>query len=440
MLRRIVIISFFILSFFLVFTSSLEAISAPRVDVLEVKGAIVPVVADYIERGVKRAEREGSSALIILLDTPGGLVSSTQKIIQTLLTSQVPVVVYVSPAGAWAGSAGAFITLAGHVAAMAPGTFIGAAHPVVLAPDEEGTPQPQPAQEKIVNALASAIRAIAQERGRNVEVAEDMVRKSVAKTDKEALELNLIDLRAADLSELLMKLETEIKEVRLTGDKRVALKTRNAVIRYIPMSTVERFFFFISNPNIAYIIFTLSMIAIMVEIYNPGMLIPGVLGGIGLLISLYSLGILGAHWAGIVLIALAFGLLLAEVLTAGIGFLLAGGIISFIAGSLLLFAGSPVLKIDPWLIAIVGSIIAATFIFVVRAIVKAQRLRQQTGREGMIGQVAVAKTLLNPKGVVLFQGELWEAIMEEGEVKEGEEVIVVRVEGLKLWVKKGGRK
>lgn len=438
MLRRIVIISFLFLSLALVFSSSLEAGSTPRVDVLEVKGAIVPVVADYIERGIRKAEKEGSSALIILLDTPGGLVSATQKIIQTILASQVPVVVYVSPAGAWAGSAGAFITLAGHVAAMAPGTFIGAAHPVALAPGQEG--QPQPAQEKIVNALASAIKAIAQERGRNVEVAEDMVRKSVAKTDKEALELNLIDLRASDLSELLLKLETEIKEVRLTGDKRVPLKTQNAVIRYIPMSTIERFFFIISDPNIAYLLLTFSMIAIMAEIYNPGMLIPGVLGGIGLIISLYSLGILGANWAGIMLIALAFALLLAEVLTAGVGFLLAGGITAFIAGSLLLFAGSPVLKIDPWLIAVICSIIAALFIFITRAIVRAQRLKQQTGREGMIGQVAVVKTPLNPKGVVLFQGELWEAIIDEGNAKEGEEVIVERVNGLRLWVKKGGKR
>ncbi|HJW88222.1 MAG TPA: ATP-dependent Clp protease proteolytic subunit, partial [Dehalococcoidia bacterium] len=232
-MRRLYLAVFLVAVAFLL---PLEAEGAPpRVDVIKVKGPIVPVVADYIQRGIDHA-RDGAQALVIELDTPGGLTSTTQVIVEAILNSPVPVIVYVSPSGAWAGSAGAFITLAGHVSAMAPGTFIGAAHPVTIGGAGE---LPQPQEEKIVNALASTIRSIAQERQRNVEAAEDMVRYSLAKTDNEALELGLIDLRAENLSELLDRLEG--RQITNGGYGTTTLHTGGAEVNRIPMSFVERF-------------------------------------------------------------------------------------------------------------------------------------------------------------------------------------------------------
>jgi membrane-bound serine protease (ClpP class) len=396
-----------------------------RVDVITVNGSIVPVVADYIQRGIDHAA-DGAQALVIELDTPGGLTSTTQTIIEAILNSPVPVIVYVSPAGAWAGSAGSFITEAGHVAAMAPGTFIGAAHPVAtggtLTPTEE---------EKLVNALASTIRSIAQERQRNVQAAEDMVVQSVAKTDQEALDLNLIDLRAENLSALLDQLEG--RQITLSGNETTTLHTRGAEIDRIPMNSVERFLHVISDPNVAYILLSLALLGIAVEFSNPGAILPGVVGGIALFLSLYSLGILGASWAGVLLMFLAFAMLVAEAFVPSHGLLAAGGVASMLVGSFLLFSGT-VFTVNRWLVGGIALGLGAFFFFAISAIVRTHRQPQQTGREGMTGMTAVAKTPLDPRGTVLAHGELWEAISQEGSIQEGEEVLIQRVEGLRLWV------
>jgi len=399
----------------------------PRVDVIKVDGSIVPVVADYIQRGIDHA-RDGAQALVIELDTPGGLTSTTQTIIEAILNSPVPVIVYVSPAGAWAGSAGSFITLAGHVAAMAPGTFIGAAHPVTIGDTSQ---LPQAEEEKIVNALASSIRSIAQERQRNVEAAEDMVRQSLAKTDQEALELNLIDLRAENLSELLDRLEG--RQITLRGYEKTTLHTRGAEINRIPMTSVERFLHAISDPNVAYILLSLALLGIAVEFSNPGAILPGVVGGIALFLSLYSLGILGASWAGVLLMFLAFAMLVAEAFVPSHGLLAAGGVASMLMGSFLLFSGT-VFTVNRWLVGGMALGLGAFFFFAISAVVHTHRRPQQTGREGMAGMTAVAKTPLNPRGTVLAHGELWEAISQEGPIEEDEEVLIQRLEGLKLWV------
>jgi len=399
----------------------------PRIDVIKVKGPIVPVVADYIQRGIDHA-RDGAQALVIELDTPGGLTSTTQTIIEAILNSPVPVIVYVSPSGAWAGSAGAFITLAGHVSAMAPGTFIGAAHPVTIG----GAPElPQPQEEKIVNALASTIRSIAQERQRNVEAAEDMVRYSLAKTDNEALELGLIDLRAEDLRHLLDQLEG--RQVSLSGFKKATLQTQGVQIDHMPMSFMERFLHTISEPNVAYILLALALLGIAVEFSNPGAILPGVVGGIALFLSLYSLGILGASWAGVLLMFLAFAMLVAETFVPSHGLLAAGGVASMLIGSFLLFSGTAFV-INRWLVGGMALGLGAFFFFAISAVVRTHRQPQQTGREGMVGMTAVAKTPLNPQGTVVAHGELWEAVSLEGSIQEREEVIIQRLEGLKLWV------
>jgi len=397
----------------------------PRVDVIQVNGTIVPVVADYIQRGIDHAA-DGAQALVIELDTPGGLTSTTQVIIEAILNSPVPVIVYVSPAGAWAGSAGSFITLAGHVAAMAPGSLIGAAHPVTV-----GGELTSPEEEKIVNALASAIRSIAQERQRNVQVAEDMVRKSVAKSDQEALDLDLIDLRAQSLSELLDQLEG--RQVTLRGDVQVTLHTRGAETSRVPMTFAERFLHAISDPNVAYILLSIALLGIAVELSNPGAILPGVVGGIALFLSLYSLGILGASWAGISLMFLAFAMFVAEAFVSSHGLLAAGGVVSMLTASFLLFSGTE-FSVNRWLALGMALALGAFFFFAIAQVIRTHRQPQQTGREGMEGTTAVARTPLSPRGTVLAHGELWEAISQEGAVQEGEEVVIQRLEGLKLWV------
>ena len=424
-MRRLYLAVFLVAVAFLL---PLEAEGAPpRIDVIKVKGPIVPVVADYIQRGIDHA-RDGAQALVIELDTPGGLASTTQVIVEAILNSPVPVIVYVSPSGAWAGSAGAFITLAGHVAAMAPGTFIGAAHPVTIGGADE---LPQPQEEKIVNALASTIRSIAQERQRNVEAAEDMVRYSLAKTDNEALELGLIDLRAEDLRHLLDQLEG--RQLSLSGFRKATLQTQGVQIDHMPMSFMERFLHTISEPNVAYILLALALLGIAVEFSNPGAILPGVVGGIALFLSLYSLGILGASWAGVLLMFLAFAMLVAETFVPSHGLLAAGGVASMLMGSFLLFTGTAFV-INRWLVGGMALGLGAFFFFAISAVVRTHRRPQQTGREGMVGVTAVAKTPLNPQGTVLAHGELWEAVSLEGPIQEREEVLIQRLEGLKLSV------
>jgi membrane-bound serine protease (ClpP class) len=427
-LRLVVFLSFLLL-LAAAFTPARAATST--VYVMRVQGAIVPVVADYIHRGIEKAEAEGASALIIELDTPGGLVSSSQKIIQDFLAAEVPIVVYVSPAGGWAGSAGAFITIAAHVAAMAPGTFIGAAHPVSIGPSGESETS-KIMEEKTVNALASAIKSIAEKRHRNVEVAEDMVRKSVAITDSEALELNIIDLRSENLKELLDQMEG--RQVTLAEDKVVTLETEGARIERVNMTSRENILLTLSNPNIAYLLLSLAMLGIFLEFSNPGAILPGVFGGIALFLALYSLGTLEANYAGILLIILGFGLFLAEIFVLSSGILIVGGVASLAFGSLILFSGTPALEINRGLIAGVVGGVAAVFIFVVGAVLHSHRRPQVTGREGMVGMTATVKTPLEPTGTVSVHGEIWRARLDGGTADVDEEVVVTKVEGLKLRV------
>jgi len=406
------------------------AAGSTTVEVLTVDGTIVPVIADYIDRGISQAEEDGATVCIIELHTPGGLLDSTEKIVQKIMNANVPVVVYVTPKGAWAASAGTFITLSAHIAAMMPGTTIGAAHPVAAGGEEI----PEDQMNKIVEFSAKWMRTIAEERGRNMEEAELAVRESKSFTDVDALRHNLIDLRAENLGSLISQING--REVTLASGEEVIIDTTDYVPTRNEMNAIEKFLQTISDPNIAYILFTLASIGLITEISNPGLVFPGVAGGISLFLAFYSLGVLNAYWGGIALILLAVGLFIAEYFTTSFGLLTAGGVAALVMGSLILFSHSPGIEVNRGLIAGVTAGITAFAIFVIGAIVRGQRRRKATGAEGMIGTIAMAKTPLDPTGTVLAQGELWTAVSEGGRVAPGEEVIISRVAELKLWVTK----
>ena len=406
---------------------SIIGAASPTVEVLRVEGTIVPVVADYIDRGISQAERNGATVCIIELNTPGGLLDSTEKIVGRIMNADVPIVVYVSPKGAWAASAGTFITLSGHIAAMTPGTTMGAAHPVAAGEI------PEDQMKKIVEFSAKWMETIAQERGRNIEEARLAVTESKSFTDTEALEQNLIDLRADNLEGLI----SQINGWRVTvNDEEVTIDTTGYHAIRNEMNAVENFLQTISDPNIAYILMSLAVIGLITEISNPGMIFPGVAGGISLLLAFYSLGVLGAYPAGIALILIAAGLFVAEYFTPSFGFFTAGAAAALVMGSLLLFSDSPGIEVNRGLIAGVTAGVTAFAVFVVGAIVRGQRRRKATGAEGMIGKTAIARTPLDPTGTVLAEGELWTAISEAGRVARGEQVIITKVEELKLWVVK----
>lgn len=400
------------------------------VHVLHVEGTIVPAVYNYINRGISQAE-EGDAICVIELNTPGGLLDSTDKIVGRIMNADVPVVVYVSPKGAWAASAGTFITLSAHIAAMAPGTTIGAAHPV----SGGGEEIPEEQMKKITEFSAKWIETIAMERGRNFEEARLAVTESKSFRDDEALESNLIDLRADSLESLISEIDGW--EVTLASGQEVTVDTTGYGVVRNEMNGVERFLQVISDPNIAYILLTLATIGLITEVSNPGMIFPGVAGGLSLILAFYSLGVLNAYWGGVFLILLAVGLFVAELFITSHGGLTAGGIAALVAGSLILFShtySSPAMEVNRGLIAGVVTAVVCFLIFVIGAIIRGQRRRKATGAEGMIGGVAVAKTPLDPMGTVLAKGELWTAATEGEKVERGEEVLITKVEDLKLWV------
>jgi len=410
--------------------SSMASASSPRIEVLHIEGTILPAVADYIDRGISQAEDENANVCIIELNTPGGLLDSTERIVARIMNADVPIVVYVSPKSAWAASAGTFITLSANIAAMTPGSTIGAAHPVSAGGEEI----PEDQMKKIVEFSAKWMKTIAQERGRNMEEAELAVTESKSFTDVDALECNLIDLRADNLEDLISQINGS--EVVLANGEKITIDTIGYKVTRNEMSAIEKFLQIISNPNVAYILFTLASIGLITEISNPGMVFPGVIGGISLFLAFYSMGVLNAYWGGIALILLATGLFVAEYFTASFGLLTTGGVVSLVAGSLILFSHSPGVEVNRKLIAGVTIAIAAFCIFVIGAIIRGQRRRKATGAEGMIGKIAIAKTPLDPTGTVQSEGELWTAVTEGTKIAPGEEVIINKVETLKLWVTK----
>jgi membrane-bound serine protease (ClpP class) len=435
---RIVRLTFLLLLLAAALCGVTATAASHQITVLHAEGVVNPVLADYIERGINQAETENASAVIIQLDTPGGLDTSMRDIVKSMVNARVPVVVYVSPSGARAASAGVFITIAGHIAAMAPSTAIGAAHPVSIGSEGEET-MSETMEEKVVNDAAAYIRGIAEAHGRNMEWAEQAVRESVSATEQEALALNVIDLVADDLNSLIAAIDG--RQITLLGGQIVILSTANASINHLEMTAIENFLFAISDPNIAYLLLSIATMGIMVEIFNPGLIFPGVIGAISGLLAFFALGALPVNTAGLLLIVLGIGLFITEIFTPIFGILTAGGVISLVFGSLILFKGGALFEVNIGLIIFIALVLAAFFFFAINRIVKAHRRQATTGREELIGKMTDVRTALEPLGTVFHEGEIWQAELDEGHAEPGEEVVITGAEGLKLFVtkkKKGG--
>lgn len=407
------------------------AVAGQKVIAIQIDGAINPASADFIHNGIEKAEKEKAECLIIRLNTPGGLLQSTRNIVSDLLVSPVPIIVYVSPGGAHAGSAGVFITLAANVAAMAPATNIGAAHPVAMQGGMDST-----MNSKATNDAAAFIRSIADKRHRNLDWAEDAVRNSVSITEKEALEKNVIDIVAVNEKDLLSQADGRI--VHLVSGERV-LRTKNAVVEDYNMSVWEKILNIISDPSIAYLLMLLGMYGIMFELYNPGAILPGIVGVISLILAFYSMHSLPVNYAGLALIIFGIILFILEIKIVSHGILTIGGIVSLLLGSLMLIrttSGLELARISRAVIFSATGVTAVFFLFVIGVGLKAQRRKVVTGKEALGGSTGIAMATLNPEGIIMLDGEIWNAESVSGEIKEGERVKVREMKNLKVYVEK----
>jgi len=411
------------------------SLSYSKVFVAKWDGPITPVTADYVNRTLTNAEREGGTLYILELNTPGGLVESMRKVIQRFEGSPLPVVVFVYPSGGRAASAGAIITIAADIAAMAPGTNIGAAHPVQIgAPGRESEEGEDVMEEKALQDMLAFVRSIAKEKGRKVEVAERMVKESLSLSSEEALKEGVIDLMAVDLEDLLKKVEG--RKVKKKGVE-MSLKVQGKEVVYLEENVKEELLKMLTNPTVAYLLLMLGFYGLFFELYNPGTVIPGVVGSVCLLLGLYGLSLISINWLGLLLILLGILLLVLELITPTFGALAVGGTISLALGSLFLVdPNSPYGELPKTVIATVVLTSAAFFLVVGRFGLKAQLRKKLTGAEGMVGKIGEAMTdFKDGKGKVFVHGEIWDAFSDE-RIRKGDTVEVVEVIDLKLRVRK----
>ena len=402
-----------------------------RVDVAIVEDIINPITAEFIADSIRKAEKDGSTCLVIQLDTPGGLDTAMRDIIKSIFTSEVPVVVYVAPSGARAASAGVLITMAAHVAAMAPGTNIGAAHPVAMG----GGEMDEVMMKKIENDAAAYSESIAKKRGRNIEWAVNAVRESVSEPAERALEIGVIDIMPATLDELLEAIDG--REVETPMGKKV-IQTKGATVHTKGMGLRQKILNVISNPTIALMLLSLGGLGLSIELYNPGVVFPGVFGAICLVLGFFALQTLPVNYAGVLLILLAFLFFIAEFKVVSYGALTIGGIIAMTLGSLMLFKWDTRGEMVGFMLKGVAPIvitITAFFVFAMTYVFKAQRTKPKTGYEGLIGEVGEARTAIVTEGTIFVHGEYWNARSDEA-ISAGDKVEVIGVENLLALVKK----
>ena len=404
-------------------------LNAQKVFSIKVDGSINPASSAFIKNAIDKATEENAECLIIKLNTPGGLLKSTRVIVSDILEAEVPVVIYVSPGGAHAGSAGVFITMAAHVAAMAPSTNIGAAHPVNMQGSMDST-----MNSKTTNDAAAFIKSIAEKRNRNFEWAQDAVRNSVSITETEAAQLKVIDLIANNDTELLQKLNGQTIEVA-GGTK--TLQTAGSKITNIEMSFGERLLDMISDPNIAYILMMLGFYGLLFELYSPGSIVPGVVGGICLILAFYSMHTLPLNYAGLALIIFAIILFILEIKIISHGILGIGAVISLVLGSIMLIKTNSALefiKISLSVIITTAIATAAFFFVLVALVVRGQKKKPVTGIEGLVGELGETIANLAPEGTVRVHGELWKAQSVSGNISPGQKIRVTAIKNLTLYV------
>ena len=410
------------------------------VQMIDVDGAIQPVSMMAILHAIERAEKANAEALIIRLDTPGGLMESTWEITSGILNSHVPVIVYVAPEGARAGSAGVYITMAAHVAAMAPSTNIGAATPIGMGgggqqdTSEAGKTDQQVLRRKVTNDAVAKVRAMAERRGRNADWAESAVREAASITANVALEENVIDLIADNVDDLLEQVDGMMVE---TVDGEVTLETHDVQVERYEPTWREKFLDRLANPNLAYILMMIGFYGLIFELYNPGAIIPGVVGVISLILAFFAMQTLPVNWAGLLLIVVALVMFLLEIKVPSYGFLTFGGVVSLTLGSIMLF-DSPVPAMRVSFSVIIPAVLVTVLFFAVAITfgLRAQKNKVTTGTEGMAGEIGEAVTDLKPRGRIKIGSEYWNAEVRGEPVKKGDRVVVVEGDRLNLVVRR----
>ncbi len=408
-----------------------ETVPPGPVRVIQIADVISPVTSDYLRRQIHAAEESGASCLVVELDTPGGLETAMRDMVKDILGANTPIVVYVFPSGARAASAGVFVTMAAHVAAMAPGTNIGAAHPVNVG----GGQIDEEMAKKLVNDSVAFAKTVAAQRGRNVEWAEQAVRESVSATETEALDLNIIDLVCSNLEALVDSLDG--RTVVIGGDT-THVEVRGAEVVRIEMGLRHRLLSLLANPNVAYILLMLGFYGLFFELSNPGSILPGVAGGIAIILAFFAFQMLPINYAGLLLILFALVLFVAEVKVTSYGLLTVGGIVAMTLGSVMLFESPmPFLRVSWRVIVPVVLASSAFFLLAVTMAVRAHRRKATTGIEGMIGERGVAETDVKPEGQARVRGEIW-TVWSREPIEKGEPIEVVNLERMRAEVRRLG--
>ncbi len=412
----------------------LSASSIAPVWVLRIDGQIDPATANYISGGIRDAENAAAQAVLITMDTPGGLSTSMAEIIKSLFASKVPVIVYVSPNGATAASAGTFIAMAADIAAMAPVSNIGSASPINISPSGEVEKVNRTLERKQMNYASEYAKSIAEKRGRNVEWAERAVREAANLTSTNAKKMNVIDLIATSNRNLMKKIDG--RKVKLATGETVTLHTANAPFTDNPMGGWQTFLHYLSNPMVALLLMMMATYGIIFELSNPGAILPGVVGGISAILLLYSFSVIPINAAGFAFIALAIILFLADVYAPSHGVLSVGGVLSLFFGLMMLFKGPTGPMVPLWVLAVAALVTGAFFVFVVSLGVKALRKPYIAGKEGVVGHTGEARTDIDPTGKVFVNGTLWTATSESGPIEKGDKITVTAMSGLRLTVRK----